>query len=188
MRPRAEAGRRAAIVSELTGVSPEHRRFLLLEQGLGAGVVNAVLNALIAWLSFRSTMMVPFWGQQSIGADTIGTCIILPLLTTLIATPLCRARVRAGALSPLAPTPTLGRVLGGLPTGTFTRGLVVGVLTAMVVAPPTLLALRWLGVTAWPLATFIGFKGVFGGMLGAVVTPIVAWGAIAAPEPVVAGV
>ncbi|MEO6026584.1 MAG: hypothetical protein ABIR79_06930, partial [Candidatus Binatia bacterium] len=108
-------------MSEVSRVSPAHRRFLLLEQGLGAGVVNAVLNGLIAWLSFRGTAMVPFWGQQSIGGDTIGTCFLLPLLTVLIATPLCRGRVRAGDLPPVTWTPGMRRTLGWLPTGTVAR-------------------------------------------------------------------
>ncbi len=162
-------------------VSSPHRNFLLIEQGLGAGVVNAVLNALIAWLSFRGVETIPFWGQQSIGGDTIGTCFVLPLITSLIVTPLSRGRVRSGALPPVASTPALARALELLPTGTLARGIVLGVLTMFIVAPPTIVLLRALGVDAWSLATFVRYKAIFGGILGAAVTPIVALMAIAAP-------
>lgn len=170
-----------ALVREVSRVSPAHRRFLLLEQGFGAGVFNAAVNALIAWLSFRGTAVVPLWGQQSIGGDTIGTCFLLPLVTVLIATPVCRRRVRAGDLAPIAWTPMMRSVLGWLPTGTVRRGIVAGAVTTVVAAPAMLLGLRWFGVVAWPLATFIAYKAVFGGLLGAAVTPLVALAAIAAP-------
>ena len=155
-------------------MSPTHRRYLLLEQGFGAGIVNAVLNATIAWLSFRGTATIPFWGQQSIAGDTIGTCFLLPLITTFVATPLSRGRVDSGALAPVEPTPALARVLAFLPAGTFARGLVYGVLTAALVAPPTLVALRLLGVDAWSFGTFVDYKAAFGGVLGALVTPPIA--------------
>jgi hypothetical protein len=54
-------------------MSPEHRRFLVLEQGIGSALFNFVLNGAIAWLLFRSFERVPLWGQQSIAGDTIGT-------------------------------------------------------------------------------------------------------------------
>ena len=34
-------------------MSPRHRRYLLLDQGIGAGILNLLLNAGIAWLLFR---------------------------------------------------------------------------------------------------------------------------------------
>jgi len=64
-------------------VSPAQRRYLLLEQGVGAAGFNFLLNAAIAWLMFRGADVVPLWGQQSIAGDTIGTSIILPFLTCL---------------------------------------------------------------------------------------------------------
>lgn len=155
-------------------MSPAERRYLLLEQGLGAGIVNAALNAGIAWLSFRGTATIPFWGQQSIAGDTIGTCFLLPLITALIATPLSRGRIRSGALAPVEPTPALARVLAFLPAGTSSRGLAYGILTTVLVAPPTLVALRLFGVDAWSFRAFVEYKAIFGGVLGAAVTPLVA--------------
>jgi hypothetical protein len=80
-------------------MSARHLRFLLLEQGIGAAVVNSLLNGAIAWLLFRSLERVPLWGQQSIAGDTLATCFFLPLIPTLIVTPLVRRRVLAGTVA-----------------------------------------------------------------------------------------
>jgi hypothetical protein len=160
-------------------VSSSHRTFLLLEQGVGSVVVNLPLNAAIAWLLFRGASAVPFWGSQSLAGDTIATCFLLPLITTLIATPLCRHRVRAGGLTPLPWTDRMRATLGRLPSGTWWRGVVFGALTTIVVAPVALVALRGIGVDVLPFGSFVAFKGVFAAALGALVTPLIAGYAIA---------
>lgn len=161
-------------------MASSHRTFLVLEQGVGSVLVNLPLNAAIAWLAFRGVEAVPFWGAQSIAGDTIGTCFVLALITTLIATPLCRARVRSGALPPLPWTPAMRATLGRLPRGTLWRGVAFGALTMIAVAPLALVALRVFGVDAMPLGTFVAFKGAFAAALGALVTPVIAAYAIAA--------
>ena len=74
-------------------MSPAQRRYLVVEQGVGAAVFNFVLNAVIAWLMFRRQDVVPLWGQQSIAGDTIGTSLLLPLITCLVVTRLARGHV-----------------------------------------------------------------------------------------------
>src|SRR5436190_1052786 len=127
-RPPAAGGvdihpRRYAIRSP---VSPAQRRYLLLEQGVGAAGFNFLLNAAIAWLMFRGADAVPLWGQQSIAGDTIGTSIILPFLTCLIATRLVRGHVRSGKVAPLGWSRDTQPWLGWLQRGTLARGLVLG--------------------------------------------------------------
>src|SRR6185369_14816725 len=87
-----------------SGMSSTQRRYLLIEQGVGAAVFNFFVNAVIAWAMFRAHPTVPLWGQQSIMGDTIGTCFILPFLTCLIVTRLARGHVRTGKVPPLQPT------------------------------------------------------------------------------------
>jgi hypothetical protein len=147
---------------------------LWLEQGVGSILVNFPLNAAIAWLAFRGAGEVPFWGSQSIAGDTIGTCFVLPLITTLIVTPLCRRGVRTGAMPPLAWTDRMRATLGRLPSGTLARGIVLGLLAALVVAPPALAALRALGVDGMRLGPFVLFKAAFAAALGVLVTPPIA--------------
>jgi hypothetical protein len=160
-------------------VSPAQRRYILLEQGVGAAVFNFVLNALIAWVMFRSQDVVPLWGQQSIMADTIGTTIILPLMTSLIATPLARRRVRTGGLDWLGWSRLSHPFLAWLPRSTAARGFALGLACMIALAPVTLLILGYLHVAELSLGRFVVFKATFAAVAAALVTPIIALWAIA---------
>ena len=169
-------------------MSAAQRRYLLLEQGVGAGVFNFLLNALIAWLLFRGAAMVPLWGQQSIAGDTIATSAILPFLTCLIATRIVRGHVRAGKVAALGWSRDSRPWLGWLPHGTLARGLALGAAGPLVFAPPVVLALVALDVTHLGLGPFVVFKASFAAGEALIVTPLVALWAIAqSPEPAVTG-
>lgn len=158
-------------------MSPAHRRFLLLEQGVGSVVVNLLISALIAVVAYRGATVVPLWGEQSIASDTLGTTFSLPLFTCVIVTTLARRRVRAGRLAPW----TGARWgLRRLPDRPFWRGLVLGLLASVLVAPPTLVVLSMLGVAQQSFWGFVAFKALFAAALGAVVTPLIALWAIVA--------
>ena len=155
------------------------RRYLLLEQGVGAAVFNFVLNAAIAWAMFRSVAVVPLWGQQSIMGDTIGTCFLLPVITCFIATRLVRGQVRAGKVAALGWTRASHPVLGWLPQTTGRRGVALGLVSIALLAPLALAALVLLGVAAMPFWHFVVFKAAFAAFAAALVTPLVALWAIA---------
>jgi hypothetical protein len=165
-------------------MSPAHRRYLFLEQGVGAAVVNLLINAGIAALLFRGHAIVPLWGQQSIAGDTIGTTFLLPLLTCLIVTPLARRQVRAGRLAVIEWTRESHPMLGWLPGGTVQRAFVLGVICTVIVAPLAVSALSALHITAMSFWRFLTFKAIFAALLGAAVTPVIALWAItgACPE------
>ena len=163
-------------------MSPAQRRYLLLEQGVGAAGFNFLLNAAIAWLMFRGADVVPLWGQQSIAGDTIGTSVILPFLTCLIATRLVRGHVRSGKVAPLGWSRDTQPWLGWLPRGTLARGLALGGAGLLVFAPPVLLAHVALGVTQLGLGRFVVFKASFAAAEALVVTPLVAlWAIVEGP-------
>ena len=160
-------------------MSPTHRRYLLLEQGIGSAVFNFAINAVIAWLMFRTADEVPLWGRQSIAADTIGTSLILPLMTCLIVTPVVRRHVRAGKVAWLGWTRESHAPLGWLPRGTFARALVIGLVCMAALSPLTLLVVTWLHVESLSLSRFVLFKATFAALEALVVTPLVALWAIA---------
>jgi hypothetical protein len=164
-------------------MSPAHRRYLLLEQGVGAFVVNFAINAGIAWALFRAQAEVPLWGQQSIAVDTILTCLTLPLLTTLSVTPMARGHVRRGRVSFLGWNRTSHPFLGWLPEGTFARGFVLGLVLMIAISPLTLLVLSQLHVANLTFSRFVLFKATFAAILGALVTPVIAVWAIADEPP-----
>jgi hypothetical protein len=155
-----------------------HRTYALRDQGVGAALVNFIINGAIAWVMFRSLAAVPLWGQQSIAGDTIGTGFFLPFITCLIVTPLTLRQVRTGTL----PEPAWSRAdhpwLARLPRGATSRGAVLGAVGALIAAPPVVLALSALGVGELPLWSFITFKAIFAAILAALVSPLIALAAL----------
>ena len=169
----------------MPALSRHHRRFLLLEQGVGSGLFNFVLNGAIAWMLFRSLERVPLWGEQSIAGDTLGTTFLLPFFTCLFVTRLVQRQMRSGRLAPpswhRAEHPALGR----LPRGTFARALVLGFATLVVVAPPSLGLFRWIGIDDLGFWGFVAFKASFAAVLAALLTPLIALAAMGdGPRPV----
>jgi hypothetical protein len=153
-------------------MSSGHRRYLLLDQGIGAGVFNVVLNAAIAWVLFRRMDAVPLWGQQSIVGDTLGTSFMLPLMTTLIASRIVYRHVRLGRVPALAwPEASFGR---RLPRRLSLRGALLGAVCLVVAGAPAIRALAVVGVDEMSLGRFIVFKAIFAGALATVVTPLIA--------------
>jgi hypothetical protein len=163
-------------------VSPAQRRYLLVEQGVGAMVFTFVLNAGIAWLAFRRFDVVPLWGDQSIAGDTIATGLLLPLITCGVVTALARREVRVGRIAPLGWTRTSHALLGWLPRRTWVRGLVLGAAGVVFVALPTVKALDALHVSAMGFGRFVLFKSTFAALGALVVSPaMVLWVLATAP-------
>lgn len=159
-------------------ISPAQRRFLVVEQGIGAAIFNFILNGLIAWLVFRGHASVPLWGDQSIAGDTIATAFLLPLITAIVVTPLARRQLGSGKLEALGWTRTSHPKLRLLPRGTVPRGVVLGAACVVTVAPVTIAILWALGVEAMSLPRFLLFKASFAALLAVPVTPILALWAI----------
>jgi hypothetical protein len=158
------------------------KRYLYVEQPIGAFVVNLLLNALIAWGVCRGMTSVPLWGETSVGGDTIATCFLLPFLSVLIATPLVRREVRHGKLASESrrdPAVTRGR----LPRPLAARALVLGLAGLVVAAPLAIAALALAGVTAIPMPSFIWAKAAFAAVLGALLAPTIARAAVADVGP-----
>jgi hypothetical protein len=158
-------------------MSPRHRQYLLLEQGVGAGVFNLLLNGAIAWLLFRGAATVPLWGQQSIGGDTIVTAFMLPFLTTLIASRIVRGHVRKGSVPAFAWN---GSRLGAwMPAGLTLRGALLGVACVVLAGLPMTRLLSTLGVVEMTFGGFVAFKALFAAALAILVTPLIARAALA---------
>jgi hypothetical protein len=154
-----------------------HWRYLLLENGVGAALVNLVINGAIAWAVFHRALIVPLWGPVGIASDTVATSLILPFLTCLIVTALTGWHVRAGRQTPLMPlvAPLLGR---WLPERLLARAGVLAVVSLVVMVPVTLSAFVGLGIDRLPFERFVVFKVVFAVANGLWVTPLVALAAL----------
>jgi hypothetical protein len=159
------------------------RHYLLVEHVAGAAVINAVLNALIAWLSFRHMTDIPMWGTQSIGGDLIGTTMILPLLTCSIVTRIVRWHLRSGRIASSELGSASGSILEKLPEGLLARGLTLGALTTLIAAPVILVLLGAAGVESLGLRDFVLFKAAYAAVLAAIVQPVIAMRAMLEGAP-----
>jgi hypothetical protein len=149
------------------------KRYLFVEQPIGAFVVNFVLNAPIAWAVCRGMTTVPLWGQTSVAGDTIATSFILPFLSVLIATPLVRRDVRHGKL-PAESLTDSALTRRGLPRPLVARAVALGLGGLVVAAPLAVVALHLAGVTDVPMPGFIWAKAAYGAVLGALLAPTIA--------------
>jgi len=161
-------------------MTPALRHYLVTEHMIGSAVVNIVLNALIAWLSFRPLAAVPMWGQQSIFGDLVGTCIVLPTLNCLIVTQIVRMHIRRGRIGALDWSGPAGGLLQRFPRNPLLRGLAGGVLTAIVFVPLIGGPLVASGIDGMQLLHFVVFKASYAAVMAACVQPFIALWALMA--------
>jgi len=158
-------------------LSEQHRRFLMIEQGVIPTVFNFVINGLIAWVLFRSAAAVPLWDESSVGVDLLATGFLLPFLTCVIVSALVARQVRSGKVLPLPPEQ--------LPHSRWfqrsasMRGLFLGVVGVLFGAAPLVWALSLGQAQPFSVPSFVAFKAVWAALLALLVTPVVGWWALA---------
>ncbi len=157
-------------------LSSAQRRHLVVGQSIVPALINFVLNGAIGFAMFRSVAELPLFGDPSIVADTLGTCFFLPAITCLIVTPIVRGRVRKGVAQPLAALPGW---LAPFHRSLLQRAFALGLATVALAGGLAVLALLALGVEALAFTPFLFFKAVFAGLLGGLVTPLIALLALA---------
>jgi hypothetical protein len=156
-----------------------HRRWLLYNAVLVTGFINLAVNAAIAWLSSRGHHQIPLWsipllGKPSVAIDTVGTFFFLPLMTCLMCTTAVWQQVRTGRLPELRWDQASPSALDRLPPARLRRGLVLGVVCTIVLAPASIVLLTLIDTEGMRQGQFVLYKGVLGVVLGAIVTPLVA--------------
>jgi hypothetical protein len=161
----------------MAALSRAHRRFLVVDQGVGSTVVNFALNAAIAWLMFRSMPLVPLWGQSSIAADTLATAFVLPVLTSLIVGRVVAWQVGRGQIPRLGAAQVAASAWAR--RSRLQRGAAVGAASVVLAAVPVVAYLTIAGPSEMERASFIWFKAAFAAGLGALVTPLIGWWALA---------
>src|SRR6266852_97693 len=105
-----------------------HRRWILLNAIAITAVANLVINAAVAWISAAGRTHVPLWATPIIGGpstitDTVGTLVVLPLITNLLVTTAVRRDLRHGRLTPLHQADADHPVLRALSRKRMRRGV-----------------------------------------------------------------
>jgi hypothetical protein len=142
-------------------------------------IINALVNAGIAWLSVKAHHSVPLWRSPGLGrtstiVDTVGTFFFLPLFTCVLVTTAVWREVRSGRLPPLAPGAAGRSLIERLPGGRWKRGLVLGGLSTALLTSVAVPLLVGLDVGDLSKGTFVVYKAALGVGLGLIVTPVVA--------------
>ena len=150
-----------------------HRRWLAIEQMLVPALLNLVLNGGIAWLIFRSHESLLLWGESGVGIDLMITGFLLPFAICLINSTVIRRQVERGKIPMIEMVSPLS---GMARSSSLWRALVLATMGVGLGALPLLAVvglLEPMSVTA-----FVGLKGVWAGLLAAVVSPVIAWWAL----------
>ncbi|MGI9303491.1 MAG: hypothetical protein ACR2RB_12400 [Gammaproteobacteria bacterium] len=151
-------------------LSSSQRHYLLVKQSLGAGVMNFFINGLIAWTMFRGMDPIPMWQKGvALGPDSLATCALLPAITCLIVTPIVRRHVRAGKVESAELPGWLLPLRRPLAVRAFFFGVAGFVLAGLVLA-----GLMAAGLTEFAVTPLVWVKALYTGVLGAVVTPLIA--------------
>jgi hypothetical protein len=159
----------------------------LRREVLVGGISNTLFNGVIAWLLLRGGSGLAWGGEHSFVVDILATAFLLPFIVALIVIPLQKNGLARGRLEPvdLTGNPRLGRLVGRLPESTFARALAFGLIGLAVIAPLTLLFFRLLGVEVVEPANYAIFKGLWAGLMAAVmVIPMVLCALTTAPAAV----
>ena len=172
---------RLATVSDL---DPPTRRWILINAVIAGALINLVLNALIAWGRASEVDEIPLWeesGLSTIG-DTLGTLVVLPLITTLLIAAGVRREIAHGKLSALERYGGLAEAARRLPDNMLLRGLVFGLACLVILGPPMAGLLALVDFDDPSTGTFVAYKAIFGVALGLLVAPFIALDAMARPR------
>lgn len=161
-----------------------HRRWIVVNALIVTAAVNLILNAALASLSVSDYDSVPIWGaplakEPSVFGSALGSLFLLPLITCMVVTGLIRRDVRLDSLQPLPDLRSAHRWLAVLPATRFRRGVALGALALLALAPLLALALLLLDPAALSQGQFVAWQTTFTVALGAIVTPAIALAAMA---------
>jgi hypothetical protein len=159
------------VLSLMLSLTNNQRSFLALDQIVVPALFNFAFNAAIGWLEFHNHTPLPLWGDPSMGLDILGMLFFLPAFSCLIGTPLIRRAAREGKVDWLPYAVSEHALLRRLPQSTWRRAAALGAVCTGVLGPPSVGALILFDATAWQLWDAIVFKGIYAGVLAAVVSP-----------------
>lgn len=160
------------------GVTKEERAYVLLQGGIGAAIVNAILNGGIGWLITRGLTEFPVWRIPGVAFDLVATAFGVSFGTVLAMAVQVRFDVSRGRIKPFSPPSSVSRLVCRFPEGVFRRSVVLGAASVPLFAFPALLGLAASGLSGLERATFVGVKTILAAMEGGIVTPLIVLGAL----------
>ncbi len=155
-------------------VPREVRRWLLANTVAGPAIVNLLLGALYARLAVGSGS-VPTWPHGLHGpdllADTAGTLFVLPLLTSVIVSPVIGTLKRRALTPVLVPAGRAAKLHARVPSAPLRRGVAAGGMCAIVLGPIAAILLAVVDPGTISGGAYVGYHSVLAAALGAAITP-----------------
>jgi hypothetical protein len=148
----------------------------LKHEALVGGVSNTIFNGLIAWLLLKGGAALTWGGANSFVVDIIATAFILPFIVALIVIPMHKRKLAKGTIEPMnfGENSSLQGWVNRLPVSTLGNAFWFGIAGMCLVAPIPLAAFYLGGIEQIPPANYAIFKGVWAGLMAAVlVIPMV---------------
>ncbi len=149
------------------------RSFSFWQTALGAGVVNALINAPLALVLLKPGASLPLWGLPGLAADLVAMAFGISFGTAIVVTLQTRNRLRRGKLLPPAIPPRLRASLERWPRSLPRRAWNLGVISVLLFVPLPLLVLWASGVPGLERTSLGVLKGCFSFVQGGLVTPLV---------------
>lgn len=155
-----------------------HKKYIIGEQGIGCAIINFIFGGAGAYFLARSLPAVPMWGSKpgdtSISGDILGTALILTFLVSVIITAVTRKKIKDGQLLPISWRRSSHSLLRLLPANNMLRGLLLGVVFMVILAPIAIFALSVFNVNQMSLWPYITFKASFSAVNAALIGPLAA--------------
>jgi len=159
-------------------VTSSQRAYLFLQCGVGAALVNALLNAGIGWVITVGLTEFPIWRVPGAAFDLAATAFGVVFGTCLVAVFQVRIDVTKRKITPPEVGPALGSVLARLPQKTFPRGVFLGMLAVPAFTPPLFVAFVASGISALDRSDFIALKAGFSAIIAGFATPFIVLAAL----------
>lgn len=155
------------------GVAGAPKTYDFRAQALGGAVVNAAINGGIGYALLAGGKSLPLWGLPSVAFDLAAMAFGIAFGTGLIVTAQLRALENKGHLRPPVLSEAVREGFAKWPDAIMHRAINLGVLGVICFAPLPLLGLWLFAPDGLDQAGLTWFKGTFGAVEGAVVTPII---------------
>ena len=140
------------------------------KEAITNGISNAIFNGLAAWFLLKDKPWLGMWDGGGIAVDIAATAAILLFIVALILIPLNRSKRRKGKAPQMHwdNSKALHRFWQRFPKGLVARGFCFAGLGLLVVAPVSYLPYIVLGVDGMPGPTYAMVKGLWAGLMAAI--------------------
>lgn len=153
---------------------PNDYKTYLTKEVTTNGLSNAFFNGLACWYLIKDKGDMPFWGAHSFGVDILATAFILPWIVALIIIPLQRVKLRKGKTTrwddEQPATHLMYYLAARFPQKLWLNAILFGLIGMLMFAPTLLLLLFVAQVEVFTAFEYALFKGVWAGILAALLT------------------